>query len=268
MDKKLNNLQIKNEDFYFLYIERLSDKGVTDRLWHNHAFYEIMFVSEGKSEYVIENRRYTVNGGDVLLIRPYRHHFEHTRLETRSSLYCLGFSADAIANGTLAEAFFKKGEHLTVGQNSAFAELMNAARDKLGKSEDNAFPFIKSIAEAAVFALADCSATEENDAKIRDGIVGKVIEYVRANLSEIHTLEDISEHLFFSKSYIRDTFKKEMGIGIMEYVRNKKAVRAHELIRKGAKPTEIYTECGFSTYSSFYRAYLSYFGFSPKSKKK
>ena len=58
-----------------------------------------------------------------------------------------------------------------------------------------------------------------------------------------------------------------MGIGIMEYVRNKKVIRAHERIKKGEKPTEIYAECGFQTYSSFYRAFVSYFGFAPKTKK-
>ena len=31
----------------------------------------------------------------------------------------------------------------------------------------------------------------------------------------------------------------------------------------GAKPTEIYTKCGFSDYSAFYRAYKNQFGYPP-----
>ena len=96
----------------------------------------------------------------------------------------------------------------------------------------------------------------------------KTLDFINASLKRISRLEDISEALFFSKAYIRAVFKKEMGIGIMEYVRNKKVVRAHERISRGEKPTEIYTDCGFSTYSSFYRAYVAYFGFPPKTKKK
>ena len=49
------------------------------------------------------------------------------------------------------------------------------------------------------------------------------------------------------------------------YVRNKKLLLAHRKMRHGKKPTEIYLECGFSSYPSFYRAYIAYFGKKPKS---
>ena len=58
-----------------------------------------------------------------------------------------------------------------------------------------------------------------------------------------------------------------MNIGIMEYVRNKKVLLANRKIKHGKKPTEIYIECGFSNYPSFYRAYSEYFGYPPKTKK-
>ncbi len=269
MNTNLHTLQIKNGDLYFLYIERLSDKGITDKKWHNHPFYEIMFFENGDSEHAIENNRYRVTGGDLLLIRPYRHHFEHTRIAPRSSVYCIGFYADALANGDMAEELFKKGEHLTVGTDSVFAELMNVLKNKLSESKENGFPFLKSIIEAALYSLAD-SSTQKNpdsDARGKSGITERIMEYINSNLASLHTVSDISEPLFFSKSYVRDSFKKEMGIGIMEYVRNKKVIRAHERIKKGEKPTEIYAECGFQTYSSFYRAFVSYFGFAPKTKK-
>ena len=267
MKTVINNIQIKNEELYFLYHEELSDRGVTDKKWHNHSFYEIMFFESGESEHAIENNRYIVKGGDVLLIKPYRHHFEHTRIAVRSSLFCIGFFAEAISNAAAAEELFKRGEHITVGTNSVFAELIYALKNKISDSPENSFPFLKSIIEAALYALLDCSSLSASDYRIKGGVVGKITEYVNLNFSKIQTLSDISEPLFFSKSYVRDAFKKEMGIGIMQYVRNKKVVKAHERIKKGEKPTEIYADCGFSTYSSFYRAFISYFGFSPKSKK-
>ena len=134
MNTNFHTLQIKNSDLYFLYIERLSDKGITDKKWHNHPFYEIMFFENGESEHAIENNRYRVRGGDVLLIRPYRHHFEHTRIAPRSSVYCIGFFAEALANGDIAEELFKKSECFTVGTDSVFAELMNALKNKLSAS--------------------------------------------------------------------------------------------------------------------------------------
>ena len=66
---------------------------------------------------------------------------------------------------------------------------------------------------------------------------------------------------------MRAIFKNEMGIGIMQYVRNKKVLLANRMIREGEKPTDIYLECGFSNYTSFYRAFYAYFGASPKHQR-
>jgi methylphosphotriester-DNA--protein-cysteine methyltransferase len=37
-----------------------------------------------------------------------------------------------------------------------------------------------------------------------------------------------------------------------------------ELLRQGKKPTEVFSSCGYQDYSTFYRAYLQFFGYSPK----
>lgn len=266
MDKNITSIQMKNEDFYFLYVERRSDKGITDKERHNHSFYEIMFIAEGESEYVIENRRYILKAGDAMLVCPYLHHFEYNRLQSHSSLYCLGFSTDAISNGNLAEKIFSRGEHIALGENSPFAEMLSAAKSKLRLCRKNEAFFIKSLTEAIIYSLDDYSSDSENTSKIENRLIQKTIEYIDANIYQIKTLDDIAAPLFFSKSYVRSIFKKEMGIGIMEYVKNKKMARAHERIKKGEKPTEIFLEFGFSTYSGFYRAYLNYFGYSPKTK--
>ena len=79
--------------------------------------------------------------------------------------------------------------------------------------------------------------------------------------------EDIANALFFSKSYIMHLLKSKLHIGVMQYVRNKKILLAHQKIKNGEKPTEVYLKCGFSNYPSFYRAYTAYFGNSPKCAK-
>ena len=95
-----------------------------------------------------------------------------------------------------------------------------------------------------------------------------MLEYIKENLTSIHKVEDIASALFFSDSYTRTLFKKEMKIGIMEYVRSKKVLLARRKIRHGASPTEIYAECGFSNYTSFYRAYVSQLGHTPRAQLK
>ena len=267
METKLDLVDFKNEELYFLYVERRTSKGITGRTYHNHSFFELMFVLDGESEYAIENRRYLLKGGDALLVNPYRHHLEYNRIIEKSSLFCIGFFPDAISNGALAEKIFQKSDYLSLGKNSSLEHLLCAAKIKLSQNKSNAKEYLKSLIETIIFTLDDQICEKTKPPEIKNEVVEKTLDYISASLRTIGSLDDIAQALFFSKNYVRAVFKKEMGVGIMEYVRNKKVVLAHEKIKRGEKPTEIYIDCGFNTYSSFYRAYLSYFGYPPKTKK-
>lgn len=257
----------KNSEFYFLYLKKSPEEGFTSEKWHEHSFYEIMFFVEGESEYVIENRRYVTKEGDVLLIKPGSHHFKRRVIKSPSSLFCLGFLPEAISNARLAEDIFDKGEHFSLSKDSAFYDVLNVTRKKLELSRNNAAQFIKLTAESALLILSDLDMQNEKLPDIKNTALQKMLNCIKENLTNINKVEDVSRATFFSESYTRTLFKKEMGIGIMEYVRNKKILLAHRMIRHGRKPTEIYSECGFSNYPSFYRAYLSYYGYSPKEQK-
>ncbi|MBR5139957.1 MAG: AraC family transcriptional regulator [Clostridia bacterium] len=267
MDNTSKVVDYKNSEFYFLYLKKFPEEGFTSERWHEHSFYEIMFIAEGENEYVIENRRYVTKEGDVLLIKPGSHHFKRRVIKSPSSLFCLGFLPEAIQNSRLAESIFDKGEHFSIGKDSVFYDVLNVARKKLELSRSNAAQFIKLAAESALLLLGDLDIQNEKVPDIKNPALQKMLNHIKENLTHINKVEDVAHATFFSESYTRTLFKKEMGIGIMEYVRNKKILLAHRKIRHGRKPTEVYAECGFSNYPSFYRAYLSYFGYSPKEQK-
>ncbi|MBE6645071.1 MAG: AraC family transcriptional regulator [Ruminococcaceae bacterium] len=263
MNKNISFIDYKSRDFYFLYLENQSEEGETGHKWQEHSFFEIMLITEGESEYVIENRRYTITKGDLLLIKPGSHHYKHRVIKSPSSIYCLGFLPESIKNSGLAEKIFDKCEHISANNESAILEIFDVLKRKLEISKHNASFFIKSIAEITVLLLNDLDLDSEKAPEIKNTAVQHMLDYIKEELCNIRKVEDISKALFFSSSYTRTLFKKEMGIGIMQYVRNKKVLLAHRRIRHGEKPTEIYTDCGFSNYPSFYRAYRDYFGHSP-----
>ena len=267
MNNKNAVTEVRTGDLYFLYLDKSDDKGETGYKWHEHTFYEILFFVEGESEYVIENRCYRLKEGDVLFIKPGYHHFENKVLSATTKIYCLGFLPEAIESTEIADKVFENGEFFTLGKSSPIFEILDAARQKLETEKGNALFFIKAISEAVILMLNDVDIREENLSEIKNDTVQKILDYIKAHLYEIHKIEDISSALFFSDSYVRTLFKKEMNIGIMEYVRNKKVLLANRKIKQGRKPTEVFSECGFSNYPSFYRAYTSYFGYPPKTRK-
>jgi len=266
MDVKTNIVQFKNEDLYFLYLEKASEKGMTNRSWHMHSFYEMMFFTDGCSEYAIENNRYVIKKGDVLLIKPGSHHFERRVIEENASFYCLGFTSDTVECSTLAEKIFEKREHISLGCDSPLSAILSAARSILKTSRSNAKALMKSIAEAAIISLDNPALIGEDDAKATTTSINKILDFINLNLFDIRSIDDIAKGVFFSNSYLRSTFKNEMGIGVMQYVRNKKILAAHRRIKNGERPTAVYAECGFANYPSFYRAYVAYCGHSPRQK--
>ena len=42
---------------------------------HTHNTYELIYFLEGDATHVIEDRKYKLKKGDLILIRPYRYHF-------------------------------------------------------------------------------------------------------------------------------------------------------------------------------------------------
>lgn len=267
MNENIYHVDHKSKEFYFLYQKKNFKTGETGLKWHEHSFYEILFFTEGETEYVIENRCYHLKRGDVLFMKPGHHHFEHKIIKSPTSLFCLGFLPEAIESRRLAEEIFEKGEHLSLDEGSPVYKILTGAKEKLEGSKSNEKLFVKSVAEAVILMLLDADEREKKQPEIKNATIQKMLDYIRVNLCDIHKISDISSALFFSESYVRTVFKKEMNIGIMEYIRNKKVLLANRKIKDGAKPTDVYLECGFSNYPSFYRAYVSYLGYSPKTKK-
>ena len=265
MENNISFIDYHSNDFYFLYLNRSAEEGITGDKWQEHSFYEIMLICDGESDYVIENRRYETKKGDVLLIKPGKYHFKEWINKGPISIFCLGFLPEAISNAGLAEEIFKRTEFFSIDDDSPILEAFSLMKKKLALSKKNFSLFIKSLSEAIVLLLSDIIIGVEKQEEIKNTAVRKMINYINENLCDVKNVDDVARALFFSESYTRTLFKKEMGIGIMEYVRNKKVLLAQRKIRHGKKPTEIYAECGFSNYPSFYRAYVAFFGKPPKS---
>ena len=77
----------------------------------------------------------------------------------------------------------------------------------------------------------------------------------------------MAEQVHISASGITHRFKKEFGIPIHKYIMQKRLIYAKRLVEEGKQLTKIYSDVGFKDYSSFYKAYMNYFGYAPSRDK-
>lgn len=94
-------------------------------------------------------------------------------------------------------------------------------------------------------------------------IVFDSLKYIEKNINESITAEDIAKKAGYSLYYFSRMFKKQMGLSIMEYVKERRLIKASEEIVNGRKIIDVALEYGYQSHSGFTKAFKNKFGFSP-----
>ena len=235
---------------------------------HVHPFYEILLILEGEVEYAIENRFYRLRGGDLLLISPAQYHFVRKIVQAPYRRYCINFD-EGFADSALVRLLYTKGERYALGSPSTAEQLLDLLAAELERAPDERCEQLcAAYLHALLLSLCGVQTGAGAGAARAENNFQKIVDYVNLNLTAIRSVDELAAEMFFSKSYINHLFKKELGIGVMQYVRNKRILLAHQRMQEGKKPTDVYAECGFSNYVTFYRAYCQYFGIPPSTLKR
>lgn len=98
-----------------------------------------------------------------------------------------------------------------------------------------------------------------------DNVLYKVIQYVHANTNKNLTVEDIAEHINFSRSYLSRKFKKELGFDLSSFIRRCKLEESKDLLQFSDKSiSDISNYLCFSSQSHFQKAFKNQYGITPQ----
>lgn len=85
-------------------------------------------------------------------------------------------------------------------------------------------------------------------------------EHIEADLS----LDNLADQLFVSKFHLSRLFKQYMHITCHQYITEHRLIAARRLINEGYSMAEVCKRCGYTNYSTFYRAFMKIYGISPR----
>lgn len=95
--------------------------------------------------------------------------------------------------------------------------------------------------------------------------VADAIEYIYVNLTERITVEDIAEHAGISVGHLSRLFKRETGVAVSDYIREKKVEKAQDLLRYSDwSLIDITNYLSFSSQSHFTQIFRNFTGMTPK----
>ena len=93
--------------------------------------------------------------------------------------------------------------------------------------------------------------------------VAPILDYIRDNLSDPLTLDQIAGKFFISKHYLCRIFKSATGFSVMEYIIYSRILRARQLLQEGVSVQQAGEMSGFSDNSHFIRTFGHLTGTSP-----
>ncbi len=93
--------------------------------------------------------------------------------------------------------------------------------------------------------------------------VSPILDYIRDNLSEPLTLDQIAGQFYISKHYLCRIFKTATGFSVMEYIIYSRVLKARQLLQEGVSVQQAGELAGFSDNSHFIRTFGHLTGLSP-----
>ena len=242
--------------------------------FHYHDFYKVLLLLEGKVNYCVEGRNFSLEPNDLVLIRAGEIHHPEVLDDTpyeRIVLYLAPEFLDKFADtADLRYCFDQAHEH---GTN--VLRLRDADRSRLFRvcrelaEPDEGFgselyqrtkvlEFLVLLNRAVADQDIRYISTPQENAKILP-----VLDYINEHLTAPLNVDMLAEQFYISRYYLMHLFRDETGYTVLGYITEKRLLLARELMRGGRSITEACFEAGFSNYSSFLRAFKKYYGTLP-----
>ncbi|MBR7186914.1 MAG: helix-turn-helix transcriptional regulator [Clostridia bacterium] len=220
---------------------------------HVHAFNEILYFVEGDVAYTVESETKTLVPGDLVLIAPGKFHFATVNSDVKYERYVLKFPT-ALLPKFLGERISTLNPFFgSVKEHSASFKRLDSYHNYGNFTQDELTAMFMSETIKLLIALSKAPAAQPHQINT---VIAEVIQYIDENIRQPISLDSLCTAFHFSKSYLSNEFKRYMKVSIMQYVRTKKIIAAHQLILAGEKKSYVAEQFGFDNYSTFYRQYV------------
>ncbi len=267
---------IRTEYEVFHYL----DRKLHDVQLHHHDFYEVYLFLSGRVTYFVEGKSYVLKPHDILFIAP-------------NELHQAVISADSQAYERMVlwidRQFLKTLGDTTTNLEQCFNTTLLTHTNLLRLSPDH-FQLIKSELLQLLAASKEesfgskllCQSYVQrlmillnryallgkneglNDAILVNDFLEPIIAFITENLSQELTLNGIANHFYMSKFYLMREFKRQTGTTIHQYILQKRLVLSKQLILENMPISDVSLQCGFNTYSHFFRAFKAQYDMTPK----
>lgn len=236
---------------------------------HAHEWMEVFFLVSGKCNYLVEGSQYQLQPGDILIMRAAETHKLVISPDEPYERIAIHFAQELLENiGPNTAELLKPFLDRPLGQQNLYRGEERLKAAFMGFDFDGVRDIRTNLISRLMLFLTllnaafDKRSTQAYSAE--NGFQGQLVTYVNEHLFEDISLQSIADAFYRSRSQISRVFRQATGSPLWEYVTIKRLLAAQAMLQRGESASTACVSCGFSDYSSFFRAYRSYFKHSPK----
>ena len=266
-----------HEDFRLFHLKDSQAQKVD---YHYHDFDKLVLILGGKVRYVIEGVTYFLQPWDILLVGRdmiHRPIIDPSEPYERVVIwlgreYLAGRSGPGEELDSCFDTVRARGFHLlriSPERRIVYMNTIQALEDALRSREFAAGRLADLLCQQLLIGvnrdvLASSTAQEAPESYRVDHKIEEILRYIASNLQEDLTVDTLARKFFLSRYYLMHRFKAVTGYTLHQYIRQKRTLRAGELIRSGVPVMKAAEQVGFSEYSTFLRAFQATFNMSPR----
>lgn len=231
---------------------------------HTHDICELILLKQGDVTGIIEGKTYKLQPNSIIIFRPRLVHGIRIDSNVPYERYNIIFDETTMAN----QSFQKIPKNLDVidcSNNRFICDLFKKLDYYYEKFSDHDFgKLVNGLVEELVFnlSIADMDPSQENSS-CSNSLITTALDFIDRHYTEQLTLEDICSELYISKRHLHHLFMEHLNITPKKYINSKRLLKAQSMLRTGSKAYDVYLNCGFTDYGTFYRNYMQKFGHSP-----
>lgn len=246
---------------------------------HHHDFYEVYYLLSGEVEYWVDGRIIRMHSGDLLLINPLELHrpivdagsqiYERIVLWINKE-YLESLHSDQMDLSRCFDTSLPNHTHLIrppASERSVLTARMGEMVREYYSRELGGYLsayglFLQFMVQLNRMSKKDATLQEETQQV--STLVQNTLSFISENLGQPMTLESIAARFYVSKYYLSHAFSREVGVSVYRYIMLRRLLMARQLLTGGETAGQVCRSCGFSDYTSFYRAFKSEYGISPR----
>jgi len=232
--------------------------------WHNHI--EALYVLEGKIDFKVEQRKYLLTDGDMIIVNSEKIHSSKLNGRVKYILLQVPLSAfEGIYENIESVVFEEKLSD--EGAKKLFPCLEEMLKYVDGKKPEERIKFVSLLYDFYYTLLSSYQVERKKAPGGYYGInrISPVMAYVEKEFREKISLSDAAEIINVSPEHLCRLFKKYTDMTFNEYLMSLRISAFYQaLLNTSQKISALLEECGITNYKVFIREFKKTFGKTPE----